>query len=227
LQQAPVEVDVLPLEAQELALPGAGSDGNDVERFQPILTDTLKQRRYLIRVKRLDLLSTDLRWLDGVRHVAGEESVVDSLLERIVDRCVYVAHRAGGESGVRLLSVEAPEMHGGEGFELYAPQRGDEIVTHHTFVTIVGHGLDAALLRVLKPPMQIIAELEVLGIEGEASIPVSKCPGQLVCDLFAGLAVERRALALTAHIHGDLGAPPTVRPLVDAAFAVAAFPPNP
>ena len=87
LQQAPVEVDVLPLEAKELALPGAGGDGNDVERFEPILTDGLKQRLDLIRAKRLDLLSTHLRRLDGVRDVAGEQSVVDSLLERVVDRC--------------------------------------------------------------------------------------------------------------------------------------------
>jgi hypothetical protein len=174
LQQAPVEVDVLPLEAQELALSGAGSDGNDVERFQPIPTDGLKQRLDLIRAKMLDLLSTHLRGLDGVRDVAGEESVVDSLLERVVDRCVYVAHRAGGESGVCLLSVEAPEMHGGEGFELDSPKGRDEMVAHHALVSLVGHGLDAALLRILKSPAQLVAELEVLGVEGEATIPVGE-----------------------------------------------------
>jgi hypothetical protein len=55
LQQAPVEIDILPLEAQELAPSRPGGDGNDVERFEPILTDGLKLRLDLIRAKRLDL----------------------------------------------------------------------------------------------------------------------------------------------------------------------------
>ena len=78
-------------------------------------------------------------------------------------------------------------MHRGEGFELDSPKGRDEMVAHHALVSLVGHGLDAALLRILKPPMQVVVEPEVLGVEGEATIPVSECPGQLVCDLFAGL----------------------------------------
>ena len=48
------------------------------------------------------------------------------------------------------------------------------MVTHHTFVAIVGHGLDAALLRILKPPVQVVAKPEVVGVEGEATIPVGE-----------------------------------------------------
>ncbi len=73
LQHSGLKVDVASLEAEQLALPHAGVDGEDVERLQAIVTGGIEQPACLAGRERPHLLWGGPGSLDGLGRVAGHE----------------------------------------------------------------------------------------------------------------------------------------------------------
>src|SRR5215212_1548561 len=57
-EYAALEIHVLPLEGQELALAQAGSDGQDVEGFEPVAAGSFEEAASFLRAQGLYLLSS-------------------------------------------------------------------------------------------------------------------------------------------------------------------------
>ena len=105
LRQAPADLErriltlqihILPLEGQELALPQAGSDGQYVDSLHTVSRYRVQERTYLVPGERLYLLSAGLWRLHGRGGVAWDQTVVSSLFERPAERAVDVQHASGG-----------------------------------------------------------------------------------------------------------------------------------
>ena len=79
-EQAALKVHVLPLEAQKLAFPHAGVDGQHVEGINTIAARRFEQGLCLLPIQGGDLFALDLRGLDGIAHVAGEQAIKHRLL---------------------------------------------------------------------------------------------------------------------------------------------------
>src|SRR5215208_464552 len=95
LQRSGLKVNVAPLEAEQLALPQPGVDGEDVEGFEPVAPHGLEQHLHLLCGQRLYLLFPDLWWPDSLGGVARNEAVGDGLLERLVQSDVDILNGTG------------------------------------------------------------------------------------------------------------------------------------
>src|SRR5918993_4239546 len=100
LQRPGLKVNVAPLEAEQLALTQPGMDGEDVERFEPVVPHGLEQYLHLLCGQRSYLLLPHLWRLNRFGGVAGYEAVGDGLLERLVQGGVDISNGARRKSGL-------------------------------------------------------------------------------------------------------------------------------
>src|SRR5579871_1609954 len=110
LQRASREVDVLPLESQQLAAPHAGGERQDEERFQAMPTSRRQQFIRLLDIERLDLEALPVRRRYQVAHVARNQPPLDRRVERLVQ--YTMKHLDGGRRKpvLHLLGVERLHM---------------------------------------------------------------------------------------------------------------------
>ena len=97
-----IEVDVLPPEAEELALPHAGRDGEDVECRQAVALGRRKEGACLRGGEGAHLRGAHPRRVHGRRDVAWHETPPHGLPQRPVQRGVHVLHALRGEALVEL-----------------------------------------------------------------------------------------------------------------------------
>ncbi len=99
-QPRPVQIEVAPAQAEDLAASHAGHRREPPDRLQPSPADGLEEARQLIRLPRLDpARGAAVRpgRLGCSRHVLDEQAGIDRVREDLVQRRVDVADRLGAE----------------------------------------------------------------------------------------------------------------------------------
>jgi hypothetical protein len=136
---------------------------------------------------------------------------------------VDVANARGGETGVEFRAVQALDVGGGEGVELYPSQGRADVMTHLQLVVRERPRADVALDAALEPSVQVRADREVLGVEDHPVFPVGEPLSQLLRYFPTGLAVKCLPLAPLGRVDGVLGAPAAVLAAVDRVRSVPAL----
>jgi len=93
VQELLVQVDVLPLQAQDLAAPHPENREHDEHRVQPVVPSGLEQRPHLVDAEWLPLLLRGPRDTDERGDVLGQNLLPDRILQRGTKRGVHVLDR--------------------------------------------------------------------------------------------------------------------------------------
>jgi hypothetical protein len=96
LQGSSFEVQIFPFEALQFTATEPGSNGRDIEGFQPILSRRVEKSPDLVTVQRPYLYSTGAWWLHQRSGVARYQAVVCSLLECLAKSPVDVQDASRG-----------------------------------------------------------------------------------------------------------------------------------
>ncbi|HZD71955.1 MAG TPA: hypothetical protein VFA45_24480 [Actinomycetes bacterium] len=145
VQRALVEVDVGPAEAEQLALPHPGRQGDDVERLEPIALDGLQEPPRLLWREGDELVVGLDRGRHQVGDVARREALTMRVLERVMQDPVKLEDRGRGEPCLDPPRVEPCEV---RWFELGEPQLADVRVgvePEQLSVALVGARADGRL----------------------------------------------------------------------------------
>src|SRR5215210_2576217 len=110
LQRSGFEVNVAPLEAEQLSLAKPSVNGENIEGFEPVVPNCFEQHLHLFCGQRSYLLLPDLWWPDRFGGVARDEAVGESLLECLVKGDVDILNGAWREPSLYLIAVEAAHV---------------------------------------------------------------------------------------------------------------------
>src|SRR5215204_1109006 len=117
------------------------------------------------------------------RDVTWDKTVGHGLLEGLVQSSMDIVHSARSEPRIELLAVQPSRVGWGKGLEFQPSERWLDVQPRQLLVSSVGGFLHGALNGVGEPPVQIRSECEISSIEGEASLAIRKCLGQLSRNL--------------------------------------------
>ncbi len=108
-ERAGLQVHVIPVQPQELALPHAGVDGQHEQGLQALAPACFEEPAGLLGRERRDLHLLGPGRLHLLAHVTWDQAIGDGLLGRLVERDVDVLDGAGREPAVQLLPIEPKE----------------------------------------------------------------------------------------------------------------------
>ena len=101
-------------------------------------------------------------------------------------------------------------MRWGERLELDPAEGGLYVYPNDLLVALPASLAHGIAYGVVKPPIEVVVERKIVGVEGESAFPVRESLGQLRGDFLPGLAVEGIALAASGRVYRVLGAPEPV-----------------
>src|SRR5215208_2389422 len=98
------------------------------------------------------------------------------------------------------------------------------MITHCALVALEGHGLHATFDRIVKPPREVFAQLQVVRIKGKSCLAVGLCLSELLVYFSACLAVVGLTLWTSGCLERVAGhVKPALLVAGDASLTVAAF----
>jgi hypothetical protein len=219
LQRAGVDVDITPAETEQLALPHAGGDREDVQSFQSVAGGGIEECARLLSRQRRDLEVAVAGRIDEVGDVAMDQSPANGVRERFVDQGVDVVDGRRREAGfqprrVQSLQVLRTQPCERQGTDLRDHMEADELLVadERARTERRPHGIEP--LR-----EELTDGLSWSGDERPLVARV-ECTGQLARDLGARPAEEVLAPAACG---GHRRAPAAVGPLVHGPFTVGSF----
>src|SRR5918997_5323092 len=133
-----------------------------------------------------------------------------------MQRYVDDLHRACGQAGIQLLAVHVLDLQGVELVELHASYDRLEVEPHHLFVS-PPRTIPEGTLECAKPPVEVVANGQVLAVVRDALVPVGQQLAQLGPYLRLRLAGNVPALPVGVFV---LSYAASVLPPVDAALPV-------
>src|SRR5918994_2421296 len=92
-ERASVEVNISPLQAQQLALPQACVYGEHVQGLQTVSAGCREPCLYLSGAEGLDFFLVDLRGFYSLADVAWDKTIEHGLLKRLMEHYMDVVHR--------------------------------------------------------------------------------------------------------------------------------------
>src|SRR5829696_7161080 len=188
LQEAPVQVHVLPPQGEKLTRPEPGVHSHDIQGLESLSAGSIQEPAGLLRRKRVHLLLPHLRHVYGVADVARNHAPPHGLLERPVQDGVRVLDGPRGESAILHLSVESLDVRRGERLEPHAANSRGYIASRLAAIGLIGAPPDAALYGVVKPAVQVLGHGEPRSVEDQALVRSGTGFPQRLARLLFGLA---------------------------------------
>src|SRR5215208_591178 len=198
-------------------------DGHDVQSLEPVALGGLQECASLIAVQGPHLLASDLRQINVFCDVATHHSPPSGLLESAVQNGVGVLDGAGGQASILHLPVQPLHVHGAQLPKLNLAQGWFQVASHLLPIGFVRACPDAALHAVPKPPIEVLAHGQVLGIEEEPTVSVGEGLVELLGYLLARLAVDGLALGSRCSLDRVAGHVEPILAASNRALAVAAL----
>ena len=159
-----LQVYIVPAEGQELALTHAGGEGQNVERFQRVILDSLEQPFRLLRRQRLHFAAGGSWGGDQAGDIARDCAEALGVIEGSVKDSMNVGNAGRGETFGALGAIERLHLHGSELGEADPAKRGDDVMADIKLVAIPGARFDHWRALCLQPLHEEVGErLAVIG----------------------------------------------------------------
>ena len=117
MQRIAAEVDVCPPQAEQLALPHAGGERQDVQRLQPVALDGVEEASCLLGGERREVVSRFARRGDQFGDVAADEVPAGGVAQGVMEDPVQLQHGGLGQPrahAVRVQLLQVPRVELGE-----------------------------------------------------------------------------------------------------------------
>lgn len=157
-QESPVEIDILPTEAERFALPEADGHGDGVERFEPVAARGGDELPGLLNVQRLDFGPLGLWWRDEAGNVPGDEAPAFSLAERAAQNGMEILYRPRRKARGKLAVQEALNVLRRELRQRHAAESRQQVETEKLRVASIRPRPHRRPGHVLKPVRQELAD---------------------------------------------------------------------
>lgn len=107
-------------------------------------------------------------------HVARDQPICNRILEGLVQRSVDVPNGAGVQSGIELLSVQAPCVRSCQCLEFDPAECGLDVHPRDLLVALPGSLPHGVTYGIVKPPVEVIPEGQVTGVEGRPPLRLER-----------------------------------------------------
>jgi hypothetical protein len=218
------EVDIVPTEGEQFALPEPQGDAYSEQRMQAMIDARGKESARLLSRPRLYLDALERGRTHHRRDIPFDQLLSHRLAEHCAQRAVDDLDRARAKSIGNFVRKQRSHVRGSERAEIHAAERRKHMQTQRLAVARECRRTQTGPDNVLEPVFYEAFESPRFHGKGEARLGLRDQDHQLVSDVLAGLAVHRAAHAASVGSqYIARGCPAPVRASVDRALTVRAL----